>query len=442
MERGKLSRREFMNLSAVTAAGALLAACGPGEPAEEAEPEMEEPEGKVTINFWSDLVGSKEEGRAGLIAAYNAASDSAEVVHEGIFGQDEAHQKFLTALAGGVVPNLYGNGSDLIPGYVENDALTDLGPFLEKSDSVSEVDFPEGVLALCKHDGKVWGIPVYADTMVLYYNRNLMEEAGFDPEVPPRDWDELREMANAIVKRDANGDLEVAGCLWGNWSAPRVFIPGVYAFGGKLFNDDLTKAAFNSPEGRDALQVIVDMIQEDEVTEVGWGEEFEDSVTEPFIAEKAGFQFDVPAATRRIVRWRPEFTEYGIVGLPAGPAGYAQIAQTIALMIPEKATLKEESWRFIEYWMQPKVMVRWAQDIFRPPSTFAALQDEALMADPRIAPVSEALEYTVGVPSTPHWAEVFNAISAEVQLAIIAEKTVEQALTDAETNVNRVLELG
>lgn len=440
MKEKKFSRRDFLRISATAAAGTLLAACGTGQP-EAVEPGAEAQE-KITVSFWSDLVGSKEEGRAALIAAFNAASNDMEIVHEGIFGQDEAHQKFLTALSGGVVPDLYGNGSELIPGYVENDALTDLGPYLEASEKVSVSDFPEGVLALCRHDGKVWGIPVYADTMVMYYNKLLMDEAGFDPEAPPRDWDSLREMAEAITRRDSQGNLEVAGCLWGNWSAPRVFIPEVYAFGGRLFNEDVTRAAFNSPEGQAALQTIVDMIHEDNVTEVGWGEEFEDSVTEPFVAGNAGFQFDVPAATMRIERWRPEFTEWGIVGLPAGPEGYAQIAQTIALMIPVLAEHKDEAWRFIEYWMQPKVMVRWAQDVFRPPSTFGAMQDEMLTTDPKIAPVSEALQNTVEVPSTQHWAEIFNTISAEVQLAIIQEKTVEQALTDAETGVNRVFDLG
>ena len=440
MDKRKLSRRSFLNLSAVTAAGAVLAACAPAT--KTPEPGAEGPPKKIELSFWSDLVGSKEEGRAALIAAYNAASDTVEVVHEGIFGQDEAHQKFLTALAGGVMPDLYGNGADLISGYVESNALTDLGPYLEASKALSAKDFPEGVLALCKYKDKIWGIPVYADTMVLYYNKDLMAQAGYDPESPPRDWDTLRQMAIKITKRDASGTLEVAGCLWGNWSAPRVFVPNLYAYGGKLFNEDMTKVAFNSQEGYDALRVIVDMIQKDKVTEVGWGEEFEDSVTEPFIAGKAGFQFDVPAATRRIVRWRPEFANWGIVGLPKGPAGFAQIAETIALMIPAKAQHKDAAWRFIEYWMQPKVMVRWAQDIFRPPSTLSALKDETLMADPRIAPVSEALLNTVETPQSPHWAEIFNAISAEIQLALIAQKTVEQALNDAAVTADRVLSLG
>jgi ABC-type glycerol-3-phosphate transport system substrate-binding protein len=64
------------------------------------------------------------------------------------------------------------------------------------------------------------------------------------------------------------------------------------------------------------------------------------------------------------------------------------------------------------------------------------------MADPRIAPVSEALLNTVETPQSRHWAEIFNAISAEIQLALIAQKTVEQALNDAAATADRVLSLG
>jgi multiple sugar transport system substrate-binding protein len=443
MQIQRLTRRGFLTLSATVATGALAAACTAVAPAAtEGGPAAAPAAGeKTTILFWSDLVGSKEEGRAFLLDQFNQQSETSVVEHEGIFGQDEAHQKFLTALSGGVVPDLYGNGADLIPGYVEIGALTDLGPYIDKSESISVEDFPEGVLSLCMYDGKVWGIPVYADTLVMYYNKDLMAKAGLDPESPPRDWDAVREAALAMTERDDQEMLQVAGMLVDGWSAPRLFIPGLYSFGGQLLSDDLSKAAFNSDAGKEMLGLLIRLLHEDKVTELGWGTEFEDSVNEPFIAGKAGIFFDVPAATRRIVRWRPDFENWGITGLPAGPQGQVQLAETIALMIPERAENKDAAWELIEYWMKPEVMVKWAQDIYRPPSTWAALQDEALMSDPRIAPVSEALEFTVDIPQTTHWAEIFNTLTAEIQLALVGDKTPDQALDDAAATVDRLLAL-
>ncbi|NPV10068.1 MAG: ABC transporter substrate-binding protein [Anaerolineae bacterium] len=453
MRKSRLTRRDFVRKSALAAAGAVVVGCAPATPqvvekevTREVVKEVEKvvtvapgPTEKVQVSFWSELVGSKEEGRAALLSAFNAASDDIEVVHEPTFGSDETAQKFLTAVSGGIVPDLLGNEADYIPGYAEIDALTDLGPFMEASETVKIDSFPRGVISLCMYDNKVWGIPVYADTMVLYYNKNLLAEAGFDPEQPPRDWDSFREAAIATSKRDASGKLLVSGVGIGAWSGPRVFMPWLYAWGGRMYNDDLTKAEFNSPEGKEVLNNLVKLIYEDKVTDFGWGEEFEDSVNEPFIAETMAMTFDVPAATRRIVRWRPEFQNWGLVGLPAGPKGFAQIASACALMIPKNAKHPKEAWRVIEYWMQPKVMVRWAKDIFRPPSTLAAMEDESVMQDPRIAPVTEALQYTVEMPQTTKYGEIFNTLSAEIELALVGDKSADQALDDAAAAVDQIL---
>ncbi len=451
MGKQTINRRKFLTMSALAAGGALAASCAQPQP----EPEVIEKEvvkevekvvtatpgatGKVEVSFWSELVGSKEEGRAALLSAFNAASDDIEVVHEPTFGSEETQQKFLTAATGGVVPDLLGNETDFLPGYVEIEALTDLGPYLEASESLKESSFPPGVISQCKYDGRVWGIPVYADTLVLYYNKDLFEAAGLDPESPPRDWPSLREAAMAIAKRDSSGKLEVSGCGISSYSAPRAFLPLLYAYGGKLYNDDLTKVAFNGPEGKEVLRLMADLILKDRATDLGWGDEFEDSTSEPFIAGKMGMVFEVPAATVRINRWRPEFKNWGITGIPGGPNGFAQVVTTCALMIPSAAKHKDEAWRVIEYWMQPKVMVRWSKDVSRPPSTIAAMEDEAVVGDPYIAPIAEALQHTVEIPQHPRYGEIFSALSAEIELALIGQKEPEQALDDAAAQADQIL---
>jgi ABC-type glycerol-3-phosphate transport system substrate-binding protein len=441
MEKRKLSRRDFLNLSVMTAAGAALAACAPTATPEGPSEEM--PKEEVVVSFWSDLVGSKEEGRAALIAAYNAANlGRVRIDHEGTFGGGEMQQKFLTAVSGGVVPDLLANGDEYIPGYVDIEALTDLGPYLEASDAISADDFPEGVLELCKYDGKIWALPLFAETLMMYYNKDLMVEAGLDPESPPQDWDSLLAMAQAIVKRDANGNLEVAGCEINGWSAPLLFLPMIDSWGGSLLNADMSKATFNGPEGKEFLQLLVDFLVKHKVDDLGWGTEFEDSPDEPFVAGKSGSMFDIPAAAKRIDRWRPSFQNWSMTKIPAGPGGFRQVAQTMGLMIPKLAEHKDEAWAFMEYWMQPKVELRFAMDIFRPPSTWAALEDEQLLNNPRVAPVSEALKNTVTRPITIHWAEIYNTLSAEIELALVGDKTAAQALDDAAATVDQILATG
>lgn len=52
-------------------------------------------------------------------------------------------------------------------------------------------------------DGQVYSFPIFSPRQhetTLWFNRAMMEEAGFDPEVGPRTWDEVREAASAITE--------------------------------------------------------------------------------------------------------------------------------------------------------------------------------------------------------------------------------------------------
>lgn len=440
MSSSKLSRRDFLRTSILATGGMTLAACGSNAPAGATSAAPPAAAGTRTeINFLNEAVGSKEEGRTYLLAAFNAANDQIHVNHEGYGGADTVHQKFLTALSGGVAPDLYHNEANYIPGYVEMDALTDLGPYLDASKRISRSDILPHPLDLCTYQGKLYGIPFWQDAVQLYYNKDLLQQAGLDPENPPRDWAGLREAALKIVQRDSSGKLQVAGLALDSWSIIRVFQAALYAWGGTLLNADATKAAFNSAEGAAALQTLVDLILKDKLGEVGWGSEFEDTPNEPFIAGKQGFMFDVPAAAKRIQRNRPEFQNWATVGLPAGPKGFAEVSRPPALMIPKSAKNKDQAWRVIEYWLDTKVMVRWSLDILRAPTTVSASADEALGKNKVVGSLVEALKNTVDTPKTKHWAELFDTLGAELELALGGSKTPEQALNDAAATLDKAL---
>ncbi|MCB2160648.1 ABC transporter substrate-binding protein [bacterium] len=394
---------------------------------------------RVELGFLNELVGSKEVGRTFLLAAFNAANDQIYTGHDGYGGGDTVHQKFLTALAGGVVPDLYHNEANYIPAYAEMDALEDLGPYLDSSTRISKDDINSHPLDLCTYNGKIYGLPIYEDTMLLYYNKTLMAEAGLDPESPPTNWEELREQAEKIVKYDSDGNLEVAGCLLDSWSIRKCFLAALYGWGGQLLSDDGTKATFNSQEGKDALQTLVDLILVYKLGIVGWGLEFEDTPDEPFTAGKQGFMFDVPAAGKRIMRNNPGFTNWGTVGLPAGPVSAAAVSRPPALMIPKGSKNKAEAWRVIEYWFDTKVMLRWALDISRAPGTKSASEDPELLRDPIIASLVETLKDTVDSPKTKYWAEMEDTLGAALELAIGGEKSVSDALDDAAVTLDNML---
>lgn len=60
--------------------------------------------------------------------------------------------------------------------------------------------------------GKIYGIPLEIDTLALYYNEDLFQQAGVQP---PANWDDLRKVANQLTVRDADGHIKISGVALG-----------------------------------------------------------------------------------------------------------------------------------------------------------------------------------------------------------------------------------
>src|SRR3546814_11840981 len=52
-------------------------------------------------------------------------------------------------------------------------------------------DFYPGFMANSQTDGKTWGIPFQRPPTVMYYNQDLLKQAGLNADYPPSPWDSL-----------------------------------------------------------------------------------------------------------------------------------------------------------------------------------------------------------------------------------------------------------
>ena len=82
-------------------------------------------------------------------------------------------------------------------------------------------------------EDELYGVPLYADVSALFWNKDLFEAAGLDPEVPPTNLTELHDMATAIT---ALGDGNYGYYLPGNCAGCNIFTfgPMIWANGGKI----------------------------------------------------------------------------------------------------------------------------------------------------------------------------------------------------------------
>ena len=132
-------------------------------------------------------------------------------------------------------------------------ALDDVASALK----LKESDFVPVVWNAGLYNGKRYGIPLDIHPLGLYYNKSVMEKAGLDPDDPPQTKDDY--MA-ALEQMKGKG-------IQGSWMSPFLFTGGLtfqallYQFGGQLYNEDATKATFNSDAGVSALTWMVDVVK-------------------------------------------------------------------------------------------------------------------------------------------------------------------------------------
>ncbi len=69
-------------------------------------------------------------------------------------------------------------------------------------------EFLEGTILANTYKGRIYGIPLFIDSGVLYYRKDLLERYGYSP---PRTWEEMVAQAERIVEEERKRGVEIYG---------------------------------------------------------------------------------------------------------------------------------------------------------------------------------------------------------------------------------------
>ncbi len=146
-----------------------------------------------------------------------------------------------------------GTSPDII--LLDNPAVSTLaetGILLSNDDlGLDTSDIDPNLLAAGEVDGSTYGIPIGANTLALYYNAEVLEEAGIDPE-SVTDWDSLTSALQAVADAGSQGiTFSAINTEEGSFQ----FLPWFWGAGA-----DLTQ--LDSPEAVSALQLWTDWVDQ------------------------------------------------------------------------------------------------------------------------------------------------------------------------------------
>lgn len=160
-------------------------------------------EDKIEITFWHAMGGVNGETTQALVDDFNASQDEIEVHAEYQGTYDDSITKLKAAMQSGQglpdVCQMYDVGTKF---------MTDSGAVVPVADMFETTGYdPSTVMDVITSyysvDGKQWAMPFNVSTPMLYYNKDVFEAAGLDPETPPTTFDEVLEYAQQIVESGA-----------------------------------------------------------------------------------------------------------------------------------------------------------------------------------------------------------------------------------------------
>ncbi|MEJ8660213.1 extracellular solute-binding protein [Streptomyces sp. MS1.AVA.4] len=145
---------------------------------------------------------------------------------------------------------------------LDNDGVADISAYVTDRTVPALGDIDPDVMSSLTKEGKLYGLPTSNYTMGLLINRSLFEQAGLDPDNPPRTWAEVRTAAKAIagLGKGIAGFGEYSAGNTGGWH----FTATTYGLGGDIVDTSGTKAAFNNELGRQIAQNLHAMRWDDD----------------------------------------------------------------------------------------------------------------------------------------------------------------------------------
>lgn len=209
--------------------------------------------GKLSVMIWDNY---QEPGLKEIIADF---TEETGIEAELQVVQWNEYWTLLEAGAqGGEMPDVFWMHSNESQRYMSNEILLDLTEKASGSELVDMSKYPEEIKELYTYDGKVYGIPKDIDTVALWYNKTMFDEAGVAYPDETWTWDTVVENAKKLTKEDGSQ----YGIAIRNDNNQEAYYNIVYDLGGEIISEDKKASGYDDPNTIKAMQYIEKLIQD------------------------------------------------------------------------------------------------------------------------------------------------------------------------------------
>jgi multiple sugar transport system substrate-binding protein len=434
-------------LAALAVVGLVAGACGGGAsptPAATSSGGTPAPDGgyagpevTITYSIWGDPAELKSQ--QAIVDAFHAANPKI-TVDVTVSDWDAYWDKLQTGLAGGAAPDVFAMDGPLFPDYQSRGVLLDLKPYIDRDAFDLNQLVEQGVADFTTSDGGQYGLPRDLNTIILYYNRTMFDEAGLAYPDESWDWDKLVEVGTALTKDlDGNGTVDQWGFYTETTDMENYWSSLVWQNGGDIISADKTKTLLGTPEAAGGIQFLQDLIWKHRImAEPALFAETGDAFEQGKAAMEANGSWLVP--THTAASEELGFT-FGMAPLPAGPAGRFTSVNPTGAVVYQGTKAPDAAWEFVKYLASPaaqeqlmllKASLPVSKEVLAGPYPTSFEGADILAA---------SLDYANLKPSFVGYNEFTTILQGELDVNVFNEpnKTAAQALADVVPQLDAVL---
>jgi multiple sugar transport system substrate-binding protein len=280
MEKKKLNRRDFLRMGAMTAAGAVLAGCGPAATPEVVKEEVEVTrivEGETVIE--EVVVTATPPPKERVVVRFTSYEPEAvyvpivqEILDERGQNIEFAHDRtimqgghagysdtLITRLAGGDALDCMHTAVDGLFVLIGHHVIRPLDELLDADTAFKEdveADIHPALMELMTWQGKQYELPVDWNYGVMYYNTKLFQENGVDAPAWDWSWSDFLEACQAVADVQGTEEDVYGYCLW-----PEVFCMDAWFYNNdtSYITDDWLDSNMLDPKVAETLQFWSDL---------------------------------------------------------------------------------------------------------------------------------------------------------------------------------------
>ena len=166
---------------------------------------------------------------------------------------DEYWTKLEAAATGGSIADVFWMNGPNITKYANGGILMPIDDMIEEQ-GIDVANYPAGLVSLYNIDGVQYALPKDFDTIGVWYNKALFDEAGVEYPTDDWTWEDMAEKAAALTKDDGS----VYG-IGAGFDTQCGIYNTIFACGGYVISEDKKSSGYDLAETQAGVQCWIDL---------------------------------------------------------------------------------------------------------------------------------------------------------------------------------------